>query len=437
MVGCFYFWPMEIPDLYKIYLDTPRATTDTRKDVRNTVFFCLKGPNFDANSFALTALERGATHVVADDAQLADHANITVVDDVLITLQKLARHHRNQFKFPVIGLTGSNGKTTNKELIAAVLSRKYRTYFTHGNLNNHIGVPLTLLSIPLDAEMAVVEMGANAQGEIRDLSTISDPDYGMITNIGKAHLEGFGGIEGVKKGKSELYKHIRAKNAKLFVNGDDAVLMEISEGIDRTLYGSQEEFYCSGSLLKRKPFISFGFEHDGHSSGEIQTQLVGAYNFSNLMAAACMGCYFDVPMSDISSALSDYKPSNNRSEMVDTGKNKLILDAYNANPSSMELAMANFAEMDHEPKLALVGHMLELGKDSAVEHQKLIDQLSDLGLKAILVGRNFSECNKKGFHYCETPEDLKFWLQSNPLENHLIIAKGSRLVAMEKSKEFL
>ncbi len=428
---------MEIQDLYKIYLKTPRVTTDTRKEVKNTIFFCLKGPNFDANSFAITALERGATHVVADNPQLKENANITVVDDVLTTLQKLARHHRDQFKFPVIGLTGSNGKTTNKELIAAVLSRKYRTYFTQGNLNNHIGVPLTLLSIPLDAEMAVIEMGANAQGEIRDLSNISDPDFGMITNIGKAHLEGFGGIEGVKKGKSELYKHIRAKNAKLFVNGNDEVLMELSEGIERTLFGSQENFFCSGSIVKRKPFISFEFEHKAHSSGEIQTHLVGAYNFSNLMAAACIGCYFDVSIEDISSALSDYKPNNNRSEMVDTGKNKLILDAYNANPSSMELAMSNFAEMDHEPKLALIGHMLELGEDSKVEHQKLVDHLYDLKLKTVLVGSNFAECNKKGFHYCETPEDLKTWLKANAIENHLIIVKGSRMVAMEKAKEFL
>ncbi|MGB6035214.1 MAG: UDP-N-acetylmuramoyl-tripeptide--D-alanyl-D-alanine ligase [Cryomorphaceae bacterium] len=428
---------MEIQDLYKIYIDTPRVTTDTRKEVENTIFFCLKGPNFDANSFAFTALERGAAHVVGDDPQLSNHANITVVDDVLTTLQKLARHHRDQFTFPVIGLTGSNGKTTNKELIAAVLSRKYRTYFTHGNLNNHIGVPLTLLSIPLDAEIAVIEMGANAQGEIRDLSNISDPDYGMITNIGKAHLEGFGGIEGVKKGKSELYKHIRAKGAELFVNGNDDVLIELSEGIRRTLFGSQKNFYCSGAVLKRKPFISFEFEHKGQGSGEIQTQLVGAYNFSNLMGAACIGCYFDVSIKDISSALSAYKPSNNRSEMVDTGKNKLILDAYNANPSSMELAMSNFAEMDHEPKLALVGHMLELGQESQAEHQNLVDHLSELKLKTILVGSNFAECNKKGFHYCETPEVLMKWLKANPIENHLIIAKGSRMVAMEKAKEFL
>lgn len=428
---------MEIQDLYKIYLRTPRVTTDTRKEVSGTIFFCLKGPNFDANSFAPKALEKGAVHVVADNPKLSKKENITVVDDVLTTLQNLARHHRNHFQFPVIGLTGSNGKTTNKELIAAVLARRYTTFFTHGNLNNHIGVPLTLLSIPLDAEMAVIEMGANAQGEIRDLSNICDPEYGMITNIGKAHLEGFGGIEGVKKGKSELYKHIKAKNAKLFVNGDDDVLMQLSEGIERTLFGSDPEFYCSGTILERKPFISFEFAQGGQTSGEIKTQLVGAYNFSNLMAAACIGCYFDVPMEEISSALANYKPNNNRSEMVDTGRNKLILDAYNANPSSMELALANFAEMDHEPKLALVGHMLELGKDSAVEHQKLIDQLSDLGLKAILVGSNFAKCNKKGFHHCETPEDLKTWLQINQIENHLIIAKGSRLVAMEKAKDFL
>lgn len=428
---------MEIADLYKIYQRTPLVTTDTRKEVKNSIFFCLRGPNFDANSFAKTALKRGATHVVADDPSLKSEKSITVVDDVLATLQKLARHHREQFNFPVIGLTGSNGKTTNKELIAAVLGRKFNTYFTKGNLNNHIGVPLSLLSIPLEAEVAVIEMGANAQGEIRDLSNICDPDFGMITNIGKAHLEGFGGIEGVKKGKSELYKHIKSKGAKLFVNGDDQTLMELSRGIDSVLFGSKQAYFCTGEIVKRKPLISFQFEFKNQRSGEIQTQLVGSYNFSNLMAAACIGCYFDVPQEEIATALAEYKPNNNRSEMIDTGKNMLILDAYNANPSSMELALKNFAEMDHEPKLALIGHMLELGADSQSEHQKLIDLLEELKLKTILVGKNFAYCNKKGFHYCETPENLKSWLQANTIENHLIIAKGSRLVAMEQAKEFL
>ncbi len=428
---------MEIESLYEIYRNTPRVTTDTRSDVSGSIFFCLKGPNFDANTFAKNALQKGAVHVVADDKALRGDDNITVVDDVLTTLQNLASHHRKQFNFPVIGLTGSNGKTTNKELIAAVLSKKYKTCFTKGNLNNHIGVPLTLLSIPLTAEIAVIEMGANAQGEIRDLSKICNPDFGMITNIGKAHLEGFGGIEGVKKGKSELYAHIKNKGGKLFVNGDDDVLMELSTGMSRTLFGSGEDFFCSGEIIKKQPYISFQFEFDNEQSGEVQTRLVGSYNFSNLMAAACIGCYFKIPVREISIALSEYRPNNNRSEMIDTGKNKLILDAYNANPSSMELALKNFAEMEHEPKLALIGHMLELGADSDLEHQNLINLLSDLNLKAILVGKNFSSCNKKGFHYCETPEDLKIWLQTNPVENHLIIAKGSRLVAMEKAKEYL
>ena len=428
---------MEIEEVYKIYKSTPRITTDTRKSVKDSIFFCLKGPNFDANEFAEEALKRGAVHVVSDDQKFISHDGITVVDDVLTSLQKLARHHRNQFKFPVIGLTGSNGKTTNKELISAVLARKYRTYFTQGNYNNHIGVPLTLLSIPLDAEIAVIEMGANAQGEIRDLSNISDPDLGMITNIGKAHLEGFGGIEGVKKGKSELYKHIKTKNGLLFVNGDDPVLMDLSEGTQRILFGTQDSFYVTGKLLKRKPFISFEFEFEGQKSEEVTTNLVGAYNFYNLMAAACIGSYFKVPVEDIAAALSAYTPKNNRSEFIDTGKNKVILDAYNANPSSMEPAVANFAEMDHEPKLALIGHMLELGEDTEKEHQKLIDQLSRLGLKAILVGKNFSNCSKKGFRYCETPTELLKYLESNPIENHLIFIKGSRLVAMEQTKDLL
>jgi len=428
---------MELANLYSIYTAFPKITTDTRSSVENSIFFCLKGPNFDANTFAFKALEKGAAHVVADDVTLNNTEGITIVDDVLTTLQKLARFHRDRFAFPVIGLTGSNGKTTNKELIAAVLQKKYKTYFTKGNLNNHIGVPLSVLSIPLDAEMAVIEMGANAQGEIRDLCTICDPDYGMITNIGKAHLEGFGGIEGVKKGKSELYKHIAAKSAKLFVNGDDQTLMELSNGIEKTLFGSKAEFYCTGFISTSKPFISFTFSCNEQQSGIVTSNLVGAYNFSNLMAAACIGSYFNVPISDINDALTAYQPDNNRSELVETRKNKLILDAYNANPSSMEAALRNFAEMDHDPKLALIGHMLELGEESENEHQQLINLLQELELEAILVGKNFAKCNKKGLRYCETPELLEEYLSNHPIENHLIIAKGSRMVAMERVKSFL
>jgi UDP-N-acetylmuramoyl-tripeptide--D-alanyl-D-alanine ligase len=428
---------METERLYEIYKAHPKVMTDTRKDIENSIFFCLKGPNFDANEFAEEALKRGAAHVVSDAAENLNREGITVVDDALTALQKLALHHRKQFRFPVIGLTGSNGKTTNKELISAVLAKKYRTFHTPGNYNNHIGVPLTLLGIPLDAEMAVIEMGANAQGEIRDLSLICDPDFGMITNIGKAHLEGFGGIEGVKKGKSELYKHLAAKNGKVFVNGDDPVLMELSQGLDRILFGTDPRFYCSGKTVKRKPFISFEIEFEGERSGEIVSNLVGAYNFSNLMAAACMGCYFGVELKDIAAALSEYVPRNNRSEFVETAANKVILDAYNANPSSMEPAIAHFAEMDHEPKLALIGHMLELGQDSRKEHQKLIDQLQSLHLKAILVGSHFSPCDKGEYRYFETAKELLTWLGENPIKDHLIFVKGSRLVAMEQVKDLL
>lgn len=428
---------MEIEKLYQIYKSNPRVSTDTRKPVEGHIFFCLKGPNFNANDFAEEAINRGAAHVVSDSESHQGKKGITVVEDALTTLQELANHHRKRFEFPVIGLTGSNGKTTNKELISAVLGKKYRTFHTPGNYNNHIGVPLTLLSIPADAEMAVIEMGANAQGEIRDLSNICDPDYGLITNIGKAHLEGFGGIEGVKKGKSELYKHIKAKKGKVFVNGDDPVLMELSEGMERILYGSNPEFFCSGQVIKRKPFVSFSFDYRGNNSGEIKSQLVGAYNFSNLLTAACIGSYFGVEMRDVSEALSEFVPKNNRSEFVETGKNKVILDAYNANPSSMELAIANFSELDHRPKLALIGHMLELGKDTLTEHQRLIDQLESLHLEAVLVGENFSACEKKGFRYFETPKALLEWLSANPVENHLILIKGSRLVAMEKAKDLL
>jgi UDP-N-acetylmuramoyl-tripeptide--D-alanyl-D-alanine ligase len=359
------------------------------------------------------------------------------VENVLDTLQKLARYHRDQFRFTVLGLTGSNGKTTNKELIHAVLSRKYKTFATQGNLNNHIGVPLTLLSIPLTAEMAVIEMGANAQGEIRDLSNICDPDFGMITNIGKAHLEGFGGIEGVKKGKSELYKHIGKKAGKIFINADDPVLMDLGSGLEQIRFGSKPDYFIHGQIERSKPFLSFSFSFKGKSSGEIQTRLVGDYNFSNFMAAACIGCYFGVDINDICEALSSYQPQNNRSQFISTGKNKIILDAYNANPSSMNLAVANFASMDESPKIALIGHMLELGEDTQKEHQALIDLLVKLNLQAVLVGSNFANCNKKGLHYCETPEELHSWLSTHPIRDYLVFIKGSRLIAMEKAQSYL
>ena len=436
--SAFYFYIMQLSELYKIYRQFPKVDTDTRKDLTGSIFFCLKGPNFDANTFADQALIKGAAHVVTDSEENRNKANMTYVPDALHALQELAAMHRGNFTFPVIGLTGSNGKTTNKELIAAVLETQYKTYFTRGNLNNHIGVPLTLLEIPLDAEIAVVEMGANHIGEIRDLCKISNPDYGLITNIGKAHLEGFGGMEGVIKGKREIFDHIEKNGGRLFVNGDDPIISELSKNIGRILYGKNStEYFVNGEIVESTPFISFSYSRKGYSSPEIKTRLVGGYNFYNLLAAVCIGLYFDVSDENIAKALESYIPTNNRSQLLKTSKNEIILDAYNANPSSMEAAVENLQAQKSKLKYALLGEMRELGPTSTEEHQMLIDKLKSLGLNAMLVGEGYKTCDKKNFHWFENSIDLMEYLKKNPIENALILLKGSRAVAMERIVEVL
>ncbi len=425
-------------ELYTIYQSHPRVNTDTRTDLKDSIFFCLKGPNFDANTFADEALKKGAAHVVSDSTVNAGKAKITVVPNVLETLQELAKHHRNMFTFPVIGLTGSNGKTTNKELISAVLSERFKTYFTEGNLNNHIGVPLTLLRIPLDAEMAVIEMGANHQGEIRDLSAICQPDFGMITNIGKAHLEGFGGVEGVIKGKKELFDYLEQNGGKVFVNGDDKLLSGLSANLNRVVFGKDgAEYFVEGSIIESSPFLSFRFSHQGEASKEIKTSLVGAYNFYNLLAASCIGTYFDVDMPKIEQALKKYIPTNNRSQLLKTETNEIILDSYNANPSSMEAAVDSLNDQKSTSKYALLGEMRELGVTTTEEHQILIDKLHRLGINAILVGNGYKLCDKKDFRWFENSIDLIDYLKGNSIKNSLILLKGSRAVAMEKVVDFL
>jgi len=422
---------MQIEELYRLYRRSDGVSTDTRANLTNRLFFCLKGPNFDANEFAEEALNKGAMAVISDDTKNRGKDGVIVVNKSLEALQELAIRHRKSFSFPVFGLTGSNGKTTNKELVNAVLTKKYRTYSTKGNLNNHIGVPLTILDIRDDAEFAVIEMGANHQGEIQELSKISDPDYGMITNIGKAHLEGFGGIEGVKKGKKELFDHIRAKSAKLFVNGDDEVLMEISEGIERTLFGTDESFFVRGKIERSTPTLSFSFQFEEYESPEIITRLTGDYNFYNLMAAVCLGKYFEVENTDIESALAEYIPTNNRSQVKKTENNTVILDAYNANPTSMMAAIENLSKMASTRKAALLGHMLELGNEAKAEHEAVLKKLQELNLDAFLVGKHFKECNPS-FPVFDNSEELRDYIHDNPLKDFQILVKGSRSVQMEK-----
>ncbi len=438
VVGFSIFSPMRISELYKVFQASSGVSTDSRRPMDNQIFFCLKGPNFDANTFAKTALEKGALHVIADDPSLQNEASMTVVDDALQTLQDLAKHHRSQFAFPVIGLTGSNGKTTNKELIHAVLSRKYRTYSTTGNLNNHIGVPLSLLAIPLDAEMAVIEMGANHQGEIRELCTICTPDIGMITNIGKAHLEGFGGIEGVKKGKKELYDFLKTHKRKVFVNGDDPVLMELSVGLERIYFGVNDRYFAFGDVVDSQPFLSFQFNcKEKNARGRIQTQLVGNYNFYNAMAAVAIGCYFDVPQTAIMAGIEHYAPENNRSQLKITHHNKVILDAYNANPSSMILAIDNLADGHDEPKIAILGHMMELGSESQEEHQALVNRVAEKDLDAIFVGQHYADCQLYGCAYFANVAELNEYLANHPLKGYTILLKGSRATTMERVLEKL
>lgn len=427
-----------IETIYALFQKNPKVSTDSREYLTGSVFFCLKGPNFDANLFARQALEKGAAYVISDAPENKGIERIIVVDDTLKTLQNLSAYHRKKFNFPVIGLTGSNGKTTNKELITAVLKMKYRTYSTQGNLNNHIGVPLTILSIPLSAEMAVVEMGANHRGEIRDLCAISQPDYGLITNIGKAHLEGFGGIEGVKKGKKELFDAISQSGKKVFVNVDDPVLMELSSGLDRVLFGTEGgNSFVSGSLLSAVPYVCFSYAPKEKKSTVIKTKLVGSYNFYNLLTAACIGTFFKIPPPEVKAALEAYTPTNNRSQYITTDKNELILDAYNANPSSVEAALENLAAQNHPAKIALLGQMLELGKTSGEEHQRIVDYIADLRLEALFVGKGYEKCNLHEYLYFDTTDDLIAHLKRHPITNHLILVKGSRMVAMEKILEYL
>ncbi len=415
-----------------------KITTDTRKFEKGAVFFALKGDNFDANTFAQQAIESGCAYAIVDSEKVSNGTDILLVQNVLETLQQLAKYHRHQLKFPVIGITGSNGKTTNKELIQAVLSKKYKTYATKGNLNNHIGVPLTLLALTHQHEMAIVEMGANHQGEIAMLSDLSDPDYGIITNIGRAHLEGFGGIEGVKKGKGELYIHLKKKNAKAFVNGDDDILLELGKDLSKIYYGERSDFDVHGKLFLNSEFVEFKWnvkEKKLDQQPLVKTNMFGQYNFINLLCAACVGHYFMVSESDINDALSSYVPEMNRSQVKKTDSNTLILDAYNANPSSMSLAITNFQKQNFESKVIILGDMLELGEYSDDEHEKIVKQIESIYFKKIIfVGVQFFKLKDQfpKYYFFKNTEELKEEINTNRISNSVVLIKGSRGIQLEK-----
>ena len=427
--------------LYEVFKNHPIICTDSRSVVSGCIFFSLKGPNFNGNTFAEKALELGAVCAVIDEAQYKKDERYILVDDVLITLQQLANHHRKHLTIPVLAITGSNGKTTTKELIRNVLSKKYRTIATKGNLNNHIGVPLTILSITKDTEFAVIEMGANHQNEIDSYCRIAEPDYGLITNVGKAHLEGFGGFEGVKKGKGELYSWI-AKNGKgIFLNGNSNDLIAMAKEFkfpQTVLYGTGQEFYCMGELESDEPFLKVNWKCS-NNKGIINSQLIGSYNFENILSAICIGNFFEVNPVDINEAIESYVPDNSRSQIIKKKSNTIILDAYNANPTSMVAALDNFRKASAHKKIVFLGEMAELGVESLAEHQKIISILTqDSYDKIILVGENFKNFSDKikGLYFDDS-EKATSWLKQNPLEDSFILIKGSRSSKMEKIMEAL
>ena len=430
---------MQIEALYQNFLSSTGVTTDTRSITEGNIFFALKGDKYNANLFVGDAFEKGAKVVVADELVDADWKEkfgerLVLVDDSLKTLQALAAHHRNQLECPVIAITGSNGKTTTKELIAAVLSKKYTTYATKGNLNNHIGIPLTLLSIKNDVEFAVIEMGANHQGEIAGYCEYVRPGYGLITNVGMAHTEGFGGFEGVVKGKTELYKYIGNHHGKIFVSADNELLLSKIPHIKNAItYGMAVNAYCSGSIVGGSEFLSLVIDVDGEKLN-IQTQLVGEYNFENAMSAICIGKYFDVPFAQIKEALEIYTPTNNRSQKITQGSNTIILDAYNANPSSMHEALKNFAKIQAPNKIVILGEMMELGAYSQSEHEKIAAMVKEMPLaNKVFVGNGFRFLeDDTAVIYFNKPEELKAWFKSQQFENTYILIKGSRKNELEK-----
>ncbi|MCX2472812.1 UDP-N-acetylmuramoyl-tripeptide--D-alanyl-D-alanine ligase [Pedobacter sp. MC2016-05] len=428
-------------ELYQHFLNNPLISTDTRNISEGCIFFALKGDNFNANGFAAQAIEKGASFAVVDEQEYAINKKCLLVDDVLLTLQDLARHHRKQLNIPVIGLTGSNGKTTSKELVNAVLAERYKTFATSGNLNNHIGVPLSILAIANEVEIAVIEMGANHQKEIELLCTIALPTHGIITNVGMAHLDGFGGFEGVKKGKAELYAYLKETNGYTFINRDNAYLLEMSAqaGLSKLIYyGTENGNTIKGMLKSSDPFIEVEWTNHEVSTA-VKTNLTGSYNFENVLAAICIGDFFDMSPEDINSGLANYQPKNNRSQLTKTDSNTVICDFYNANPSSMMAALHNISVLSADKKTAILGDMFELGPESAMQHELVAKQAIQSGLnKIIFIGSHFYAF-KDSFEgiFFETPALAATYLGENKIETNLILLKGSRGMKLESLLEYL
>lgn len=427
---------MDIKSIYSLFIQCDGITTDSRKCSKDSMFIALKGDNFDGNVFVENAIESGCKFALTCDEHRANNKTIFYVPDTLAALQQLASYHRQQMNATVIAITGTNGKTTTKELTSAVMKAKYGddVINTEGNLNNHIGVPLTLLRIKSHHKYAIVEMGANHPGEIKTLADIALPDYGLITNVGTAHILGFGSFEGVIKTKCELYDNLKKNNGTIFVNGSNHNIFPKSEGAKRIVYGV-EGSSLNASVESADPFLKVKFA-DGSSA---QTNLIGAYNLENVMAAACVGSHFGVDMRTIVAALENYKPSNNRSQFISTASNKLIVDAYNANPTSMNAALENFISLNSDSEKALVlGDMLELGNDSEAEHRKIVEKIAASGIKKVmLVGQNFASVAKSGMATFKNVDELISVLTENKLKGYLILIKGSNSMKLTKVVEHL
>lgn len=422
---------MQTAELYRIYLQHPQVQTDTRKLQSGDLFFALKGDNFNGNAFAKQALDAGAAYAIVDEAIDPNDSRMIQVPDVLTALQELAKMHRQQFQIPFIAITGSNGKTTTKELVHEVLSTTYKTYTTVGNLNNHIGIPLTILKIKADAEMAVVEMGANHQKEIEGYCQYTMPTHGIITNCGKAHLEGFGGVEGVRKGKGELYDYLRAHDGTAFVMWDYDYLRTMSQGIPHLHTYGTSGADINGRVLSSTGFLNVGIE-GSETLANIATHLVGEYNLPNVLVAVTLGRYYKVPDSTIKAALENYLPSNSRSQLITWKSHKVILDAYNANPTSMRAAIENFARMEGDNKILLLGGMMELGEESLAEHEGIVALIQQYPWKAVvLVGGDYAKVQHP-FMYFANATQAGEWLQQQSLDNAMLLVKGSRSMQMEK-----
>lgn len=424
--------------LYKLFQSGTGVETDTRKIQKGSLFFCLKGANFDGNTFAQEALKLGAIAAVVDNPEYHTEGETILVEDVLKALQALARYHRNRFQIPIIGITGSNGKTTSKELISATLSTQLKVHFTQGNLNNHIGVPLTLLQLNETHEIAVIEMGANKPGDIKELVEIALPTHGIITNIGRAHLEGFKSLEGVIKTKTELFDFLAANKGHLFANKQDETIMsKLPATTQNHFYNDPAELY--GELLSLNPFVNMNWSEPGYTSPAIQTNLVGEYNFINFLAAIRIGRFFGISAENCNQAISDYQPTNNRSQVTKTAKNTLIVDCYNANPTSMRSALSSFAKIDNHAKIFILGDMREMGDDAPMVHEEVIQQTIDLRLSGFFIGEEFLKF--KGMHpnaiFLKSTDPLIEHFEQNPPSDLLILLKGSRGISLEKVIPYL